>query len=42
MLVFLANVISFAQVDKVNDRLRCKKEKRIDNFDLVGHGQQVA
>lgn len=34
MLILLSNVVFLTQVDEVDDRLSCKKEERIDDFDL--------
>ena len=37
MLVLLADIILFAQVDEVDHRFGGEKEERIDNFDLDDH-----
>ena len=37
MFILLSNVIFFAEIDEVDDRLRCKQEERIYGFNLCGH-----
>ena len=37
VLVLLSNVIFFAKVDEVDDRLGSEEEERVNGFDLVHH-----
>ena len=35
VLVLLSDIVLFAEVDEVDDRLGCEQEERIDYFNLI-------